>query len=229
MSNIAIIPARSGSKGLRHKNIRLLNNLPLMAYSIIAAKESGLFDEILVSTDSMDYARIAITYGASVPCPRSAEASTDLASSWDVVTEVLTKLRDFGSSFDTFALLQPTSPLRKCQDLQKAYDMFVERGANAIVGVCEATHSPLWCNTLPDDLSLKGFLPENIVRLPRQSLSKYYTINGSLYIVRTDYFLANSDIYREKAYAFIMPKERSIDIDDELDFIIAEAILRKFM
>ena len=112
MKNIAMIPARSGSKGLKDKNIRLLNGKPLLAYSIEAAIQSKLFDEIMVSTDSSYYADIAEKYGAKVPFLRSEGNSSDSASSWDTVQEILSFYRNAGEEFDSFCLLQPTSPLR---------------------------------------------------------------------------------------------------------------------
>ena len=111
MNNLAIIPARSGSKGLKDKNIKLLNGKPLIAYSIEAAKKSEIYSHILVSTDSERYGEIAIQYGAEVPFYRSEENASDVASSWDVVKEALKKYQEMGIVFDTFTLLQPTSPL----------------------------------------------------------------------------------------------------------------------
>ena len=109
MKNIAIIPARSGSKGLKDKNIKALNGQPLLKYSIDAAISSRIFDEIMVSTDSSHYAEIAKVCGASVPFLRSAENSEDKASSWNVVIEVLNYYKQIGQTFDTFCLLQPTN------------------------------------------------------------------------------------------------------------------------
>ena len=120
MKNIAIITARSGSKGLPHKNIKLLNGKPLMAWSIEAALKSGMFDTVIVSTDSEEYARIAREYGAEVPFLRSEATSGDNANSWDTVAEVLDNYRKLGREFDTFMLLQPTSPLRSAEDIQRA-------------------------------------------------------------------------------------------------------------
>ena len=110
MKNIAIITARSGSKGLPNKNILPLDGKPLIAHTIIAAKESGMFDTVMVSTDSEEYAAIAREWGAEVPFLRSEENSSDKAGSWDVVREVLDEYRKRGEEFDTFTLLQPTSP-----------------------------------------------------------------------------------------------------------------------
>lgn len=105
MKNLAIIPARSGSKRLKDKNIKLLNGKPLLAYTIESARESGLFDEIMVSTDSEKYAEIARQWGANVPFLRSYELSNDTASSWDVVKDVIIRYKNLGFEFDTVALL----------------------------------------------------------------------------------------------------------------------------
>lgn len=223
--NLAIIPARSGSKGLKDKNIKLLNGKPLLAYSIEAAMNSNIFDEIHVSTDSREYADIAIKYGAHVPFLRSLESSTDKASSWDVVREVIDCYKKEGKSYDMVTLLQPTTPLRTGQDIIEAYNVFIGNEANAVVGVCEVDHSPLWCNTLPQDHSMMNFLDKNVSKLPRQQLDSYYRINGAIYMINTGYFNSCESIYDSNCFAYIMKKEHSIDIDDELDFNIAAAIM----
>lgn len=195
MKNLAIIPARSGSKGLKDKNIKLLNGKPLLAYTIEAAKESGVFDEIMVSTDSREYAHIAKQWGANVPFLRSEEKSNDTASSWDVVKEVIEKYRDLGTEFDTVALLQPTSPLRTSNNIIEGYNLMKEKEANFVVGVCEMEHSPLWANTLPENLSMANFIRPEFLEIPRQKIPKYYRINGALYIVKVDYLMKSSYIY----------------------------------
>lgn len=225
MKNIAIIPARSGSKGLKDKNIKLLNGKPLMAYTIEAAIESLMFDEVFVSTDSEQYASIAREYGASVPFLRSEGLSSDTASSWDVIREVLHKFRENGKTFDTFTLLQPTSPLRTGDDIVNAYEIMREREASAVVAVCEVDHSPLWCNTLPEDGSLCGFLDNALISQPRQKLKTFYRINGALYIVNTTYFDSANNIYEKNCYSYVMDKRKSLDIDDQTDFDIANMLL----
>jgi CMP-N,N'-diacetyllegionaminic acid synthase len=228
MRNLAIIPARSGSKGLKDKNIKLLSGKPLMAYTIEAAKESGVFNEIMVSTDSREYADIAKQWGANVPFLRSDELSNDTASSWDVVKEVIERYRIVGTEFDTVALLQPTSPLRTSNDIVEGYKVMKEKAANFVVGVCEMDHSPLWSNTLPENLSMENFIRPDAVEMPRQSIPIYYRINGALYIVKVDYLMRTPDIYGDKSFASVMRKENSIDIDDQLDFTIAEVLINKF-
>lgn len=224
LKNIAIIPARSGSKGLKDKNIRELNGKPLLAYTIEAAIRSEQFSCIHVSTDSEEYAKIAIQYGAEVPFLRSKEMASDTASSWDTAREVLYRYKEFGQTFDTIALLQPTSPLRTEEDIKKGYQILKEKGANSVISVCEAEHSPLWCNTLPEDLSMNGFLKRDD-NAPRQALSVYYRLNGALYIVKTSILLEKKDIYQSHSFAYQMSQESSVDIDTELDFCIAKVIM----
>ncbi|SCY45112.1 CMP-N,N'-diacetyllegionaminic acid synthase [Pseudobutyrivibrio sp. AR14] len=225
MKTIAIIPARSGSKGLKNKNIKPLNNKPLMAYTIEAAKKSGIFDEIMVSTDSEEYAKIAQEYGASVPFYRTQETSNDNSSSWDVVKEVLNNYKE---SFDLVCLLQPTSPLRIDEDIKAAFDIYTKKNAKVVISVCETEHSPLLCGQLPNDGNLNSFINiENNKR--RQDLAKYYRLNGAIYLVDVDYLYTGKDLFSKDSYAYIMPPERSVDIDTLMDFKIAELYLQEFI
>lgn len=226
MKNIAIITARSGSKGLKDKNIKVMNGKPLLAYSIDAAKVSGLFDEIMVSTDSQKYADIAVEYGASVPFLRSAKNSSDNASSWDTVLEVIYKYREMGREFDTVCLLQPTSPLRTGEDIVGAYKVFQEKNVNAVTSVCEVDHSPLWTMTLDADRMLTDFRNRH-TDAPRQKLDTYYRINGAVYIRQIEYNVNNVVLKDDRECAYIMDKRKSVDIDDALDFAIGEFLLRK--
>ncbi len=226
MRNIAIIPARSGSKGLKDKNIKILDGKPLMSYSIQAALQSECFDEVMVSTDSEHYAEIAQLYGASVPFLRSVEMSSDSASSWDSVREVLKNYLCLGHKFDNVMLLQPTSPLRTSDDIVNAFKLFADKKAESVVGVCEMEHSPLWCNVLPEDRNLSGFLNEAVSNISgRQGLPAYYRINGAIYLTKINYDDLNFSLFTAKGYAYCMPRERSIDIDELLDFAVAETIL----
>lgn len=227
MRNIAIIPARSGSKGLKDKNIRLLNGKPLIAYSIEAAIGSGCFNTVHVSTDSVYYAEIAQRYGAEIPFLRNAETSSDSASSWDVVIEVLQKYAEQGQSYDSVMILQPTSPLRTIEDIQKGYQIMKEKQAEAVVSICETEYSPLWCNTLPASGCMDGFISSDMLR-PRQQLETYYRVNGAIYLISTRKLQTDRKLlYDESCYAYIMPKNRSVDIDDEFDFMLAEFIMKK--
>lgn len=226
MKNIAIIPARSGSKGLPDKNIRRLAGVPLMAYSIKAAQETDRFDKIFLSTDSEEYAQIGRQYGADVSFLRSAETSSDKASSWDAVREALAGWSERGERFDTVTLLQPTSPLRTAQNIIEAFRLLDEKGANSVVSVCEAEHSPLWFDTLPQDLCMDQFGKKRDVNRPRQELPVYYRLNGAIYLLRTEE-LYKEKMFEEKRYAYIMSREQSVDIDDEVDFLLAEIMIQR--
>ena len=226
MRNIAIIPARSGSKGLKDKNIRMLNGKPLMAYTIEAALKSKCFDVVMVSTDSKKYARIAKEYGAEVPFLRNEETSQDKTSPWDVMKEVLEKYKELGEEFDTFALLQPTSPLRTAKDIKNAYAELAEKKANAVVSMCELECSMHLVNTLPKSLSMKGFISQEQYNKRRQDIRPYYRFNGAIYISKVKSFMKHMNIYDDKCYAYIMDRNSSYDIDDLNDLKIVEALMK---
>lgn len=226
MKNIAIIPARSGSKGLKNKNIKLLNGKPLLAYTVEAALQSGLFDCVHVSTDSEQYADIAREFGADVPFLREVELASDTSSTWDALRFVIKKYEELGQKFDTVCLLQPTSPLRDATDIKNAYQIFEKKKAESVISVCETEHSPLLCNTLKESGSMKGFIDMKKVGR-RQELSTYYRLNGAIYIQTVDLLMQGGDLYGDKSYAYVMEKEHSVDIDDEMDFMFAEVMIRK--
>lgn len=165
--------------------------------------------------------------GANVPFLRSENIAGDSASSWDAVSEALEWYKQTGKNFETVTLLQPTSPLRIAEDIVNGYKLFEEKKASAVVAVCEMDHSPLWSNVLPSDLSMDGFIRDEVKNKSRQDLPNYYRINGALYIVRTEVLNNISDMYNDKCYAYVMPGERSVDIDTELDFAIAEAMIQR--
>ena len=226
MRRIAIIPARSGSKGLKDKNIKELNGKPLIAYSIEAALASKMFDKIFVSTDSQKYADIAIQYGADASFLRSEENSSDTAGSWDVIREVISKLKDIGEEYDEVMLLQATSPLRTVEDIVKSIELLHEKKGNAVVSLTECDHSPIWCNTLPEDKSMDNFDREEYKDLPRQMLPKFYRYNGAIYLVTAEELQKKEHMLEKGCYAYVMPQNRSIDIDTALDFMIAETIMK---
>lgn len=225
MNNLAIIPARSGSKGLQDKNIKELMGKPLIAYTIEAAKESGCFCEIMVSTDSEKYASIARSYGARAPFLRSQATSSDSASSWDMVDEVLNKYRSQGKEYDTFCLLQPTSPLRSYEDIIEAYKIYNEKASFAVVSVCEAEHSPLWCGHLPESKELNNFISEERIK-QRQAGDVFFRLNGAIYILNIKRYRSDRFLYKKGSFAYVMPQSRSVDIDTDIDFKLAEILLQ---
>lgn len=226
MRNIAIIPARSGSKGLKDKNIKELCGKPLLAYSIEAAINSGIFDCVHVSTDSEEYADKAKQYGADVPFLRSEEYSTDTASTWDTVKYVLEEYLSRGQKFDMVTILQPTSPLRTLEDICNAYNLFCERQAFSVISVCKMEHSPLLSNTLNENLSLNGFIDMNRVGR-RQDMPIYYRVNGAIYMMKTNVLDDINNLYGEHSFAYVMPQEKSIDIDSLIDFKMVEILIKR--
>lgn len=224
MKNLAVIPARSGSKGISDKNIKDLNGKPLLAYTIEAAQNSNIFDCIHVSTDSELYADIARNLGVDVPFLRSAELSTDAAGTMDAVRFVVNEYINLGQRFETVTILQPTSPLRTSEDIVCAFRLFREKKADSVVSVCETEYSPWLCNILPDNSSLNNFLDLNRVGR-RQEMQQYYRVNGAIYIQTTELLMRHGNLYGENSYAYIMNKMKSIDIDDEFDFFLAKMLL----
>lgn len=222
-NNIAIIPARAGSKGLKDKNIKELLGKPLMAYTIEAALKSGCFRKVMVSTDSVVYAEIAERYGAEVPFLRSAENSSDTIGSWDVVREVL---RNYQEKFDHVALLQPTSPLRTEQHIKEAFShLDVDQNRN-VISVTEVSHPVQWCFELQENLSMQKFSQNPFCYFRRQDLPPHFHENGAIYLVKaekikqTDY-----NIYADHCFAYVMSKRDSVDIDDIIDFETVKAIM----
>jgi CMP-N,N'-diacetyllegionaminic acid synthase len=228
MQILYIIPARGGSKGLPNKNIRLLDNKPMIAYSIIAAQNSHYKGKVVVSTDSEKIATISKEYGAEVPFMRPQELATDSAASIDVIFHAIDYYKERNIHFDVVALLQPTSPLRISEDINKAIKKLLDKNAEAIVGVCESEHHPLWTNTLPIDGSMKNFLPESIKGLNRQQLPIYYRLNGAIFISTVDALYKQKTFIHLNTFSYIMPHERSVDIDNEMDFKLAKLLISPF-
>ena len=230
MTNIAVIPARSGSKGLPDKNIRTFLGKPLIAYTIKAALDSGLFDQVIVSTDSKEYAHISEGFGASVPKLRSSELSGDEAGSWDVVREVVSWIDESESrgTIDTVCLLQPTSPARTAQDIIDAYTLYADKAAQCVVSVCEEDHPIEWSRRLGANGEMTAFAnPESMMR--RQDLAPSYRVNGAIYSLSKSRLDDTENLYASDCYGYKMPRERSIDIDDIYDFVAAEAICERLL
>lgn len=223
---LAVIPARGGSKGVPNKNIKELAGKPLIAYTIEAAIQSGIFEKILVSTDSEHIAEVAEEYGAEVPFLRPAEISGDLVSSDAVVLHALHYLEDHKMYFEEVCKLQPTSPFRSAEDLQRAYRLFHEGERDYLVSVCLCEHSPLWSGTLDENNSMDSFLREEVIRSCRQELPAFYRLNGAIYMAKTEKYSKNGSFFGKNGMAFIMSQKSSVDIDSQLDFAYAEFLMK---
>ncbi len=216
---LAIITARAGSKRLPNKNILDLSGKPLIAWTIEASLESKYIDKTIVSTDSIKIKDTSKKYGAEVPFIRPEELSNDKADSISVLKHAIDF---FKNEFDYIVLLQPTSPLRTTKDIDLAIESIENQ--KAVVSVCETEHSPLWANTLPEDLSMKDFIKPEVKNKRSQDLPKHYRLNGAIYIAEINYFIANNGFLGKETKAYVMSQETSIDIDTELDFKLCEII-----
>lgn len=228
---LAYIPARSGSKSIIDKNIVDVAGKPLIAYTVEAAKKSKYVDVVLVSTDSLRYAEIAKQWGAEVPFLRPAELATDTSPEMDTTMHLMQWVEDHATNyrgrFDIIMRLQVTSPLRTAEDIDGAVELFLAKNADAVISVSECPVTPLWMNTLPDDQCMKDFIPDSVRRKNRQELPKYYQLNGAIFASKWENLKIAKSWYGEKTYAFIMSKEHSVDVDDQLDLEFARFLLEK--
>jgi len=221
---LCIIPARGGSKGIPNKNIIDLNGYPLIHYSINTAKLSNIFDRIIVSTDSEEIAEVAKREGAEVPFLRPSFLSTDDSKIEDTISYILNTIEREDKKYDYVCLMQPTSPLLESIDIVNATNMLFDRKAEIIVSVGNTPINIEWTTTLSEDLSLNNF-SNKVCGTNRQSFDKKYFLNGAIYLGEWDIFYNKKDYYSQKSCAYIMPYERSIDIDTYTDLKLASFFL----
>ena len=224
---IAIIPARAGSKRLPGKNIKCLAGKPLIAWTIEAAINCKLFDDVIVSTDSEAIAEIAIEYGATVPGLRPITLSCDNSSTNDVISYVVESYEESkGKSVNTITLLQPTSPLRNENHIIEAHKLMLKFNVSAVVSVCLVEFPIEFCNKLDRNNKLKGFMKEEDIKRS-QDFDDYYRINGAIYMFQRRYVGRLLELYKFDGIATIMDSGSSIDIDTVDDFEYAEFKLNK--
>jgi len=220
---LAIIPARGGSKRLPNKNILNLNGKPLIAYSIEAALQSKYINNVVVSSDSDNILNIAKSFKAQT-IKRPDYLATDTAKSFDAIKHTIENM----PHYDYIVLLQPTSPLRDANNIDQAINLLEQKNADAIISVSAMEHSPLWANTLDDNLSMKNFLKDEVLNKRSQDLETYYRLNGAIYIAKTNKLLEEETFFlKDNIFAYIMSRENSIDIDEDIDFQLAKIILDK--
>jgi CMP-N,N'-diacetyllegionaminic acid synthase len=205
---LAVIPARGGSKGLPGKNIYEFYGKPLIAWTIEAAQSSSYIDRLILSSDDEDIISVAKFYGCEVPFKRNSQLALDDTPSIDVVIDAINRC----SGYDWILLLQPTSPLRNTQDIDEAIRYCMEREADACVSVSEVKQSPYWMFRLTELQTLKPVVSEPLP-VRRQDLPQCYTLNGAIYLARTDYLLKHKSFILPKTVPYVLPPERAIDID----------------
>lgn len=233
MKILFMIPARSGSKGVPDKNIKLLGKKPLMAYIIDAVKNSNTFTKhecyIMLNTDSEEYQKIGQQYGAKTPFLRPKELSSDNS----IITDTLKYTMDFfdnkNTHFDLIVMLQITAPFTRAVDIDRAVEMFErDNSLESLSSVTECETPPLFCNVLPENLSMKGFIRREALNKNRQELPKYYRITGAINIAKWESFKKhNYTWHKGNQKALIVDNRYSLDIDTMIDFEYAEFLINK--
>ena len=223
MSLLAIIPARGGSKGVPRKNIKPLMGKPLIGWSIDVAKQASCIDRIIVSTEDDEIASAARELGADVPFMRPAELAADDTPGIAPVLHAISQLPDY----DWVLLLQPTSPLRSAEDIDGIWQFCQERSATSAVSICEVGKHPYWMYRCDVAQRLKPFIKERPEVTRRQDLPPAYTLNGALYLARTDWLLERQNFIGPETIGYIMPPERSVDLDAPQDWRWVEFLIEQ--
>ena len=225
---LAIIPARGGSKGLPNKNIKILNGKPLIAYAIESAKKSRYIDRIIVSTDDKQIAEISKEYGAEIPFIRPKELATDNAKAIDNYIFTIEELKKRENKiYEEFVVLQPTSPLRKTEDIDNAIELFKKKNADSVISYAEALHPPLWAKTIDKQLKIKNYFSEEANYQNRQEIPVAFMPNGAIFVFKYLLLKEKHIYFSDKTYAYIMSQMNSIDIDNLIDFEFAEFLIRR--
>lgn len=220
---MALIPARGGSKGIPGKNIKEFNGRPLISYTIAAARESKYVDAVIVTTDSKEIAEIAERYGAEAPFLRPPELAQDTSKTIDAVVHARDAMAALGRPHDVVVLLQPTSPLRRAEEIDAAIETFFSHGELGLASVSEVSENPVLTRRIDQSGVMHPILPiSSTVR--RQDMPRFWHVDGAVYINRANDLTPETSL-NDNPIAFVMPKLRASDIDNIEDFLRAEEIL----
>ena len=220
---LAVIPARGGSKRLPRKNLLELCGKPLIGWSIEAGLKNKYVDKVVVSSDDDEIINISKKFGADT-IKRPSALATDKATTFDTIKHALENT----GKYDYLLLLQPTSPLRDAKHIKESIEMLEEKNADAIIGVSEVEHSPLWSNTLEKDNSMHNFIKEKLKNIRSQDLEKYFRVNGAIYLCKIDRLIQEKSFFLSaNIYAYKMKNMDSIDIDEEIDFDLANLTMKR--
>lgn len=223
---LAIIPARGGSKGIPHKNITIVNDKPLIQYTIDEAKKSKYLDRIVVSTDDEEIARVSQICGAEIPFMRPKELASDQAKTIDALIYTVEELSKMGNQYDYLVLLQPTQPLRNSKHIDEAIEKIVGNDEEGLVSVSEVNEHPILMRTINQDGKLETLLNVNST-VRRQDFPSFYKVNGAIYINRLNESFTEHTSLNDNKLAYVMDKEYDIDIDDFIDLELFKLVLNR--
>jgi CMP-N,N'-diacetyllegionaminic acid synthase len=221
---LAVIAARGGSKGLPGKNIALLGGKPVVAWSVAAAHCSKLIDRTILSSEDTEIIAAARGAGCDVPFVRPATLATDDASIADVILHALDALQEH---YDYVVLLQATSPLRSAEDIDDCIRACESAGASSAVTLTQSDKNPRWMFMLGPKCVLKPMGSWDDLKSRRQEMAPVYAANGAVYVVRVDRFQLSHNFFDPDSVGCVMPRERSVDIDEAIDLTLAKALLER--
>lgn len=225
---LGLILARGGSKGIKNKNIKRFCNKPLIYWTIKKALKSKMLTDIILSTDSSKIALFGKKFGANVPFLRPKKYASDKSSSIDAIEHAINFLKRSGKNYDYIFLLEPTSPFRDHNDIDRSIKKILSTNAEALISICKTEkHNPLFLFRRKDNDLLIAVEKSRKKYLRRQELSPVYFIDGSIYISKIKTLLSKRTFCHSKTIGFELPKWKSIEIDDTLDWILAETIHKK--
>jgi CMP-N,N'-diacetyllegionaminic acid synthase len=224
---LGIIPARGGSKAIPRKNLALLADKPLLAWTVEVALESASLDRLVISTDDPEIAEVGKKLGAEIPFLRPTELATDTSASMDVILHAI-RWFDDNENYrpDYVLLLQPTSPLRTATDVRESTKLALAKHADSVVSVCETHQHPLWMKGVNEEGTLVDLYPQSAAPTRRQDLSPVFALNGAIYLALRSFLLSEHTFISDRTYAYVMPENRSLDVDTPWDLHVADLILR---
>ena len=217
---LAVVPARGGSKGIPGKNLKMIAGRSLLHRTIDQALTAKFVDEVVVTSDDQEILRHAKEIAGVRTIERPGNLAADDTAMWPVVLHAL----DGSSPCDVVVLLQPTSPLRLASDIDAAVTMLQNKNVNSVMSVCEVATSPYWMFTIDNGGKLQRVLPKQNVAT-RQELPRCFEINGALYVVNSAWFRSSQLFVDDDTLAYVMPRERSVDVDTPEDLATAERLL----